>query len=157
MHPLSRCCVDICDQLVQVWDAQQSADLSRCSLTRRRCAQDLVREVSASCSATPSETPSGAVMSAPHREILALEAQASERYARQIEDLTKGEAGSDIFGNHAKQIVDTLTCTNCGTQIASNRFAPHLERCILGKGRASARVARDMMRSSADSDTRLAY
>ena len=126
------------------------------------CTQELVREVATSCSAAASGTPSGTAVteggvSAPLREILALEAQASERCARQIEDLTKGEAGSDIFGNHAKQIVDTLTCTNCGTQIASNRFAPHLERCMLGKGRASARVARDMMRSTAESDTRLAY
>lgn len=88
------------------------------------------------------------------RDLLRIEAQASERCATDITELTSAEGGSDIFGNYAKQFVDTLTCTNCGTQIAANRFAPHLERCLLGKGRASARAARDMMRSSAENDNR---
>jgi len=94
-------------------------------------------------------------VSAPLRDLLAAEVQASERCAWQMEPLLKG--GGDIFGNHAKQVVETLTCTNCGTQIAANRFAPHLERCMLGKGRASARAARDMMRSSAESDNRSSF
>ena len=92
------------------------------------------------------------------RSLLAVEARASERCVRRLEEVTKAEGGSDIFGNHAKQMTyETLTCTNCGTQVAANRFAPHLERCMLGKGRASARMARDAMRSTAESDARLAY
>ncbi|KAL1518656.1 hypothetical protein AB1Y20_002944 [Prymnesium parvum] len=143
MHPLSACCVDICDQLVQ----------------------DLVREVCSSCTSLERplsprtmellEGARGGVVSAPLRDLLAAEVQASERCAWQMEPLLKG--GGDIFGNHAKQVVETLTCTNCGTQIAANRFAPHLERCMLGKGRASARAARDMMRSSAESDNRSSF
>ena len=50
--------------------------------------------------------------------------------------------GADIFGNrHAKKQADaeTIACTNCGQGLAANRFAPHLERCFLGKGRKRTR------------------
>ena len=45
-------------------------------------------------------------------------------------------AGADIFGNRPKQSsAETVVCTNCGMPLAANRFAPHLERCLLGRGR----------------------
>lgn len=143
LHPLSACCVAIGDQLLH----------------------DIIREVSGACvSATPQELtpretellegvlvgrePGSLGLSATLRDLLAAEVEATEQSVRQMTEIPL-MSGSDIFGNHTKQVVDTLTCTNCGTQIAANRFAPHLERCMLGKGRASARVARDMMRSTA--------
>ncbi|KOO22153.1 voltage-gated ion channel superfamily [Chrysochromulina tobinii] len=58
--------------------------------------------------------------------------------------------GADVFGNRlTKQAAaaETIICTNCGTSLTANRYAPHLERCMLGKGRASARQARDAMRA----------
>ena len=53
-----------------------------------------------------------------------------------------GSGGNDIFGNrHAKKQADaeTIACTHCGQGLAANRFAPHLERCLLGKGRKRTR------------------
>ena len=61
--------------------------------------------------------------------------------------------GADVFGNRAAKTAaaaETVICTNCGTALSANRFAPHLERCMLGKGRASARNARDAMRNHSE-------
>ena len=45
-------------------------------------------------------------------------------------------SGADIFGNRPpKSSADTVVCTNCSMPLAANRFAPHLERCLLGRGR----------------------
>ena len=35
---------------------------------------------------------------------------------------------------------ETIACTHCGQGLAANRFAPHLERCFLGKGRKRGRM-----------------
>ena len=75
---------------------------------------------------------------------LELEAEASAlRALKQTASSTE-----DVFGNRPKQTSDTIVCTNCATQVSANRYAPHLERCMLGRGRASARAARDSMRGS---------
>lgn len=128
--------------------------------------QELIQEVSSSSMTKAPLSPRSlallegvnesdpAAISIPLRNLLALEAQTSERCLSQMDEITEGSAGSDIFGNHTKNMGETLTCTNCGTQVTANRFAPHLEKCMLGKGRASARAARDMMRSSAENDAR---
>ena len=51
-------------------------------------------------------------------------------------------SGADIFGNRpSKSSAETVVCTNCGMPLAANRFAPHLERCLLGRGRQRRTVA----------------
>ena len=51
-------------------------------------------------------------------------------------------AGADIFGNRpSKSSAETIVCTNCQMPLAANRFAPHLERCLLGRGRQRRQVA----------------
>jgi hypothetical protein len=37
---------------------------------------------------------------------------------------------------------------NCGAQVAANRFAPHLDKCMLGKGRAASRKANESLRET---------
>ena len=72
-----------------------------------------------------------------------------ERLREARETLAPAGSGADIFGNRPKQpSVETIVCTNCGTALSTNRFAPHLERCMLGKGRASARQAREAMQNT---------
>ena len=50
--------------------------------------------------------------------------------------------GLDVFGNRPKEKAnaETIVCTNCGISLSASRFAPHLERCMLGKGRKRTRV-----------------
>lgn len=50
--------------------------------------------------------------------------------------------GLDVFGNRPKEKAnaETIVCTNCGISLSASRFAPHLERCMLGKGRKRTKV-----------------
>jgi len=61
--------------------------------------------------------------------------------------------GVDVFGSRSSKqaaAAETIVCTNCLTALAANRYAPHLERCMLGKGRQASRNARDAMRANVD-------
>ena len=61
----------------------------------------------------------------------------------------RGGAGTDVFGNRPKvQAAEVVTCMNCGAQVAANRFAPHLDKCMLGKGRAASRKANESLRET---------
>ena len=80
--------------------------------------------------------------------LVQLEARVSDECARQTREAVASGAGP--FSSRSKQASELVECSNCGAQVTVNRFAPHLEKCMLGKGRASARAARDsMMRQSA--------
>ena len=51
--------------------------------------------------------------------------------------------GLDVFGNRPKEKAnaETIVCTNCAVSLSASRFAPHLERCMLGKGRKRTKVS----------------
>jgi hypothetical protein len=52
----------------------------------------------------------------------------------------------DVFGQtHPAKATDVVTCKNCGRQVQAGTFAPHLEKCLMGKGRAAARAANRRM------------
>lgn len=52
----------------------------------------------------------------------------------------------DVFGQtHPAKATDVVTCRNCGRQVQAGTFAPHLEKCLMGKGRAAARAANRKM------------
>ncbi|XP_065052774.1 ataxin-7-like protein 3 [Rhopilema esculentum] len=50
------------------------------------------------------------------------------------------EAGVDVFGQPPMKKFIECACPNCQRSMASNRFAPHLEKCM-GMGRNSSRIA----------------
>ena len=50
------------------------------------------------------------------------------------------EAGFDVFGQPPMKKPVECACPNCQRFMASNRFAPHLEKCM-GMGRNSSRIA----------------
>ena len=63
-------------------------------------------------------------------------ARAAKRSREALEPSIAAGTGADIFGNRPKQSsAETVVCTNCNMPLAANRFAPHLERCLLGRGR----------------------
>ena len=144
LHPLSVCCVELADQLVQelvLEVVSSSSAVPPPALQQLSEAESRLLEGSAR--GLPTAVPE------PLRALLALEVQATGLHEQKMSE-AQSVKGQDIFGHKLKQVVDTLTCTNCGAQVAANRFAPHLERCMLGKGRASARAARDQMRIGAE-------
>ena len=55
------------------------------------------------------------------RDVLELEASALR--ARNPSPAASAQL-EDVFGNRPKQAADTIVCTNCGTQVSSNRCAP---------------------------------
>ena len=76
--------------------------------------------------------------------LMELEAQVSEQCAKETREAVASGAG--VFNKQCKpQTSELLVCANCGSHVTVHRFAPHLEKCMLGKGRASARAARDSM------------
>ena len=88
-------------------------------------------------------------------DLLSEEAATSAKCARAAQEVlapaAAAGAGADVFGLRPKPAsAETIVCTNCSMALSANRFAPHLERCMLGKGRASARMARDAMRANVD-------
>ena len=50
------------------------------------------------------------------------------------------ETGFDVFGQPPMKKPVECACPNCQRFMASNRFAPHLEKCM-GMGRNSSRIA----------------
>ena len=223
LHPLSAACLQLWDMLLcEVVDETVSAYAQAHAAGPSPlppAAQELLE-------GWTSEQTSTAAASSAVRDVLELEASAVR--ARNPSQAATAQL-EDIFGNRPKQTADTIVCTNCGTQVSSNRrapmskaaalrypeasanspssfdtarqrqmmlraasslgqprpaslgqprptsadlgrcvpagrpakpatmhrpcfrprYAPHLERCMLGKGRASARAARDSMRATA--------
>ena len=215
LHPLSAACLQLWDMLLcEVVDETVSAYAQAHAAgpsPLTPAAQELLE-------GWTSEQTSTAAASSAVRDVLELEASAVR--ARNPSQAATAQL-EDIFGNRPKQTADTIVCTNCGTQVSSNRrapmskaaalrypeasanspssfdtarqrqmmlraasslgqprptsadlgrcvpagrpaipapmhrpcfrprYAPHLERCMLGKGRASARAARDSMRATA--------
>ena len=142
LHPLSAACVQLADTLLSevVNETVYTYAREHASSTPPplpAAAQELLEGWTA-------EQTAQAAASGPLRTVLELEAEASAlRALKQTASSTE-----DVFGNRHKQTSDTIVCTNCATQVSANRYAPHLERCMLGRGRASARAARDSMRGS---------
>lgn len=153
LHPLSLECVKAADDLVKDL-AAQIAEEALVEAGGVIACTDEVREL---LEGTRETLPNGdAKISAPLNSLLVEEAKASAiRKSAGRESLSAcvaAGAGADIYGNRPKNSAasETIVCTNCGMQLSANRFAPHLERCMLGKGRASARQARDAMRANPD-------
>ena len=118
--------------------------------------EDLISEVAESCVVEdlPAEfallleglEPAEKVAASPMlHSLITLEAQATERCIAQTRSAL---ASGALAVNRQKVSSDVLTCTNCAAQVTANRFAPHLERCMLGKGRASARAASHLLRET---------
>ena len=116
------------------------AEQCLCDSSRRPC-EPAVRELLEG--ATSSLRADGKISGALHA-LLAEEVQQTARCAKRSREtlapvLALGE-GFDIFGNRPKgSSAETVVCTNCFMPLAANRFAPHLERCFLGKGRKRSR------------------
>lgn len=66
---------------------------------------------------------------------------------------TVNKPGLDVFGNsHANAAANPplYECVNCHRQIASNRYAPHLEKCLGLTARSSSRVAKQKVTTNGD-------
>jgi len=118
--------------------------------------EDLISEVAESCVVEPLppefaplleglEPAERAAASPMLHSLITLEAEATERCIAQTRSALA--AGAPTL-NRPKGSSDLLSCPNCGVQVNGNRFAAHLERCMLGKGRASARAASHLLRES---------
>ena len=90
-----------------------------------------------------------AAASIPLRQLLEVEVEALARRAGS-NGVDTTSASEDVFGNRPKQTSDQVLCANCATYVSASRFAPHLEKCMMGRGRASARAARETMRATAE-------
>ncbi len=151
LHPLSLMCVEVADDMLKELVHDVAATARTQSEPRVECNARVV-ELLEGC---PKETLPGGrhVVTASLNGLLEREVDLMGIARKQGEEavarLTGGAKDVDIFGNRPRASPDLLICTNCGNQIASNRFAPHLEKCLLGKGRASARHANDAIRASA--------
>ena len=65
-----------------------------------------------------------------------------QRAAKLADRVVSREPGLDVFGTKPRTVaIDNFKCSHCGKKVAGNRFAKHLEGCMLGGGRASARIA----------------
>ena len=64
------------------------------------------------------------------------------RVGELADEVVSREPGLDVFGTKPRSVaVDNFKCSHCGKKVAANRYAKHLEGCMLGGGRASARIA----------------
>lgn len=71
-----------------------------------------------------------------------LAAAVHERVKRLADEVVSQQPGLDVFGTKPRTVaVDSFKCSHCDKKVSAHRFAPHLERCMLGGGRASARIA----------------
>jgi DNA-directed RNA polymerase subunit RPC12/RpoP len=65
-----------------------------------------------------------------------------KRVGKLADEVVSREPGLDVFGTKPRTVaIDNFKCSHCGKKVAANRFAKHLEGCMLGGGRASARIA----------------
>lgn len=146
LHPLSAACVQLADILVA-----EVVDETVQSLGRAHAAapDPLPRPSRELLDGWDDKQAKEAAASVPLRQLLEVEVEALARRAGS-NGVESSSASEDVFGNRPKQTSDQVLCANCATYVSANRFAPHLERCMMGRGRASARAARDNMRATAE-------
>lgn len=147
LHPISVAVLQLADLLVD-----EVVDETVQALGREHAAapDPLPRPSRELLEGWTAEQAAEAAASVPLRQLLEVEVEAlAQRAGSNGVDTTS--ASEDVFGNRPKQTSDTVLCANCATYVSANRFAPHLERCMMGRGRASARAARDNMRATAES------
>ena len=138
-QPLAAACVDVAGLLVQ----------------------ELIVDIAQSCKAVPVPPAHAflleglgelhATASPKLRALIAEEAEAMK--LAEAEASAAVSYGAGIF-SAKKNPSELLLCANCDAQVAVHRFAPHLEKCMLGKGRASARAARNSMIKQTASEQR---
>ena len=140
LHPLSLACIEVGDGLLH--ELLTEVAISACAAT-------------ATPAAAPAEIEAlaegvGVGPALPERLVALLQVEARElRRAAGANAGGGGGAGTDVFGNRPKgQAAEVVTCMNCGAQVAANRFAPHLDKCMLGKGRAASRKANESLRET---------
>jgi hypothetical protein len=143
LHPLSLACVQIADAIVRDLASEVAEDALREATPRVPCSEELRDLLEGSSSTLPED--GARISSSLHRLLvdeLAQSTKCSQRMQRALAPSTEAGQGADIFGNRqSKKQADaeTIACTNCGQALSANRFAPHLERCFLGKGRKRTR------------------
>jgi len=141
---------------------QQPALANACADVAGQLVQEAIADIAQSCKAAP-VPPAHAMLleglgdvhanaSPKLSALIAEEAQAMA--AMEAETSAAISLGVGIFSAKPKNSSELLLCANCGAQVSVNRFAPHLEKCMLGKGRASARAARDSMIKQTASEQR---
>lgn len=65
-----------------------------------------------------------------------------ERVSQMAAGLVNRDPGHDVFGSKPRTMtVDNFRCSHCAKKVNGNRFAQHLEKCMLGGGRQSSRLA----------------
>ena len=142
--------------------AMQQPLASACADVAGLLVQEVIADVAQSCKAAP-VPPAHALLleglgdvqaaaSPKLRALIAEEAEAME--LAEAETSAAVTSGAGIFSAKQKNPSELLLCANCGAQVSVHRFAPHLEKCMLGKGRASARAARDSMIKQTASEQR---
>ena len=147
LHPLSAACLHLADQVLS-----EVVDETVQVYARAHASEPLPlpREQRALLEGWTEEEMREAALSQPLREVLAMEVEAMARCAKEG-DGASTSASEDVFGNRPpKTCSDAVVCPNCGTQVAANRLAPHMERCMLGRGRATAKAARDNIRATSN-------
>ena len=121
LHPLSLACIEVGDGLLH--ELLTEVAISACAAT-------------ATPAAAPAEIEAlaegvGVGPALPERLVALLQVEARE---------LRRAAGANA--------AEVVTCMNCGAQVAANRFAPHLDKCMLGKGRAASRKANESLRET---------
>ena len=135
LPPMSLAVVELADQLLRevTFDI---AEESLCDSSRKPC-EPAVRELLEG--ATSSLRDDGKISGALHA-VLSEEVKQTARAAKRSRELLApvkalGD-GYDIYGNRPKaSSAETVVCPNCFVPIGADRFAQHLERCMLGRGR----------------------
>lgn len=138
LHPLSLATVHVADDVLRACVRDVAEQCIRETCATVPCGDDVRSLLEGAAGTLPSD---GRRISASLHKLLSEEAVMTARCAkRSREELAPALAagsGMDVFGNRPKQAsAETIACTNCGMQLSANRFAPHLERCMLGKGRS---------------------
>ena len=131
LHPLSRACAAVGEEVIG----------------------DVIAEVALACRGGASHPPrwaefadtdADALRESPlTASLLALEAEATGACEAQAQRALAGGAFRLNAVPHAAKASDVVVCTNCRQQVAVHRYAPHLEKCMLGKGPGSWEVRRE--------------
>lgn len=138
LPPLSLACVYLADDLLRELTSEVAEAAMQAAAKRVPCDASIRPLLEGTVDTLPGD---GARISTSLHQLLTEEATQTARCAKRSREalapaLAAG-AGADIFGNRPKASAssETVICTNCGMPLAANRFAPHLERCLLGRGR----------------------
>lgn len=147
LHPLSLACVEVGDWLLRDLVQEITEVCQREVAGEVTCTKEVQKLLEGTIGTLAN---GGEKISAPLHAFLSEEVAETAKHARISREAlasTITGSGVDIFGNRPKAsaAAETIVCCNCKESLAANRFAPHLERCMLGKGRASARQAREAM------------